>query len=189
MYTTNLTELANKYGTDKGDKHFEKHNYTPTYDKLFHEYRDKPVKMLEIGVLDPRFPGASIKMWKEYFSQLDFTGFDINEDAKTLEQEGVKIFIGDQSNTDDLRKCGQENGPFNIILDDGSHESEHMIHCAVNFFDSLAPGGYYIIEDLHVGKAKRQHTIESILTYLNPTSLESYYLDCNDKLLIMKKAL
>ena len=41
-----LTRLAVIYGTDK----FGYHDYTPNYHCLFQHLRDKPIKMLEIGV-------------------------------------------------------------------------------------------------------------------------------------------
>jgi hypothetical protein len=49
--------------------------------------------MLEIGVADPRFPGASIQMWTEFFSNIDFIGFDINQDCKKYEKVAQNIMI------------------------------------------------------------------------------------------------
>ena len=99
-----LTEIANKIGTDKGTQHFESHSYTETYQSFFYPIKDDKIKMLEIGVDDPRFPGASIQMWTEFFTNLELIGFDINEDSKSYEKNNVKIFIGDQSNENDLNE-------------------------------------------------------------------------------------
>ena len=65
-----LTEIANSLGTDKGTQHFECHSYTETYQKYFQPIKDEKIKMLEIGIADPRFPGASIQMWNNFFSDL-----------------------------------------------------------------------------------------------------------------------
>ena len=105
-----LTEVANKLGTDKGTDSFCGHSYTLTYEELFDSLVDQHVKMLEIGVADPRFPGASVKMWKEYFPSLTFVGYDINSEALKFAQEGVSIFIGDQNNPVDLQRCIAEHG-------------------------------------------------------------------------------
>ena len=52
MYSLDI--IFNKYDTDK-NTHF--HNYTRQYNVLLNEYREKPIKYLEIGV----FNGGSIK--------------------------------------------------------------------------------------------------------------------------------
>jgi hypothetical protein len=41
-----LTQLAIKHGTDKWGPHF----YTPVYHKLFAHLRERPLRLLEIGV-------------------------------------------------------------------------------------------------------------------------------------------
>lgn len=58
-----LEVIFNKYDTDK-NVHF--HNYTRQYNSLLHEFRDKPIKYLEIGV----FNGGSIKAIRETFKNL-----------------------------------------------------------------------------------------------------------------------
>jgi hypothetical protein len=145
-----LTEIANRLGTDKGTQHFEYHSYTETYQKLFYPLKDEKIKMLEIGVADPRFPGASIQMWTEFFSNIDFIGFDINQDCKNYEKENVRIFIGDQSVTEDLNKCVVEyGGDYDIIIDDGLHSHFHHIKSFEALYPQLKENGLYIIEDLH----------------------------------------
>ena len=39
------------------------HHYFDIYERHFGRYRDRPIRMLEIGV----FRGGSLRMWKEYF--------------------------------------------------------------------------------------------------------------------------
>ena len=78
-----LTTLANKYKTDKGTMDYG-HGYSVTYEELFKDLVDKPIKLLEIGVCDPRFPGASLKMWEEYFLNGEIVGMDINPEARAF---------------------------------------------------------------------------------------------------------
>jgi hypothetical protein len=145
-----LTEIANKLGTDKGTEHFEHHSYTETYEKFFNPIKDEKIKMLEIGIADPRFPGASIQMWTEFFSNLYFIGFDINQDCKSYEKNNVKISIGDQSVPEDLNRCVNEyGGDYDIIIDDGLHTHFHHIKSFESLYPYLKEDGLYIIEDLH----------------------------------------
>jgi len=176
-----LTEIANRLGTDKGTQHFEYHSYTETYQELFYPLKDEKIKMLEIGVADPRFPGASIQMWTEFFSNIDFIGFDINQDCKKFEKENVQIFIGDQSVTEDLNQCVSEyGGDYDIIIDDGLHTHFHHIKSFEALYPHLKENGLYVIEDLHAYDCV--NTIEWFKEKNIPFELHN-----NNKLLIHRK--
>ena len=176
-----LTEIANRLGTDKGTQHFEYHSYTETYQELFYPLKDEKIKMLEIGVADPRFPGASIQMWTEFFSNIDFIGFDINQDCKKFEKENVQIFIGDQSVTEDLNQCVSEyGGDYDIIIDDGLHTHFHHIKSFEALYPHLKENGLYVIEDLHAYDCI--NTIEWFKEKNIPFELHN-----NNKLLIHRK--
>lgn len=177
----NLTELANKYGTDKGTTIYESHNYTSVYADFFEGIFDKKIKLLEIGVYDIRFPGASVQMWNEYFSNLEHVGFDINESSKNLESFGVKIFIGDQNNEVDLKNLIQTyGGDYDIVIDDGYHMHSHHITSFVNILPHLKSGGLYFIEDLHANDSYK--TIEWFSNNKIP-----YKLFLSNKLLVYEK--
>jgi len=176
-----LTEIANRLGTDKGTQHFEYHSYTETYQELFYPLKNKKIKMLEIGVADPRFPGASIQMWTEFFLNIDFIGFDINQDCKKYEKENVQIFIGDQSVTEDLNQCvSKYGGDYDIIIDDGLHTHFHHIKSFEALYPHLKENGLYIIEDLHAYDCA--NTIEWFKEKNIPFELHN-----NNKLLIHRK--
>jgi hypothetical protein len=186
-----LTLLANKWGTDKGNFELWCHNYTPTYNEYFEELVDKSVRMLEIGVADPRFPGAGVKMWRDYFPNLFFVGYDINQEAKQFEEPNINIFIGDQNNPEDIQKCiDTYGGEFDIILDDGSHYSEHILTSFKHLFPHLNPGGYYIIEDLHSVYSNAQFTIPEVSNIItqNNFEIESVEQKHGGKMLVIKKA-
>jgi len=176
-----LTKIANRLGTDKGTQHFEYHSYTETYQELFYPLKDEKIKMLEIGVADPRFPGASIQMWTEFFSNISFIGFDINQDCKKYEKENVQIFIGDQSVTEDLNRCVNEyGGDYDIIIDDGLHTHFHHIKSFEALYPHLKENGLYVIEDLHAYDCV--NTIEWFKKRNLPFELHN-----NNKLLIHRK--
>jgi len=176
-----LTEIANKIGTDKGNQNFEYHSYTEIYEKYFQDIKNNPIKLLEIGVYDPRFPGASIQLWKTFFSDLKLIGFDINQDSKKFETNGVSIFIGDQSSKEDLNKCIETyGGEYDIIIDDGLHKHSHHIISFETLISHLKKGGYYIIEDLHA------YDCYLTIEWFKENNLP-YKLYCNNKLLIYEK--
>jgi hypothetical protein len=186
-----LTEIANNLGTDKGTNAFCKHSYTLTYEELFDPLLTQHVKMLEIGVADPRFPGASVKMWKDYFPQSTFVGYDINEQALQFAQEGASIFIGDQNKPEDLQRLISEHGSdWDIIVDDGSHHGEHVVTSFDNLFEHVKPGGYYIIEDLHAVYMNAPKMIADVKAIIEKKNypVSEFFQRNNDKLLIIRKA-
>ncbi|MDQ6867049.1 MAG: class I SAM-dependent methyltransferase [Pseudomonadota bacterium] len=99
---------------------------------------------MEIGVLH----GQSIAMWAEYFKHGRIVGLDINPDTKQYESDRVRIEIADQSNTTDLARIAATHGPFDLIVDDGSHIWNHQILTLRTLFPFVKAGGYYILEDI-----------------------------------------
>jgi len=152
-----LTEIANDIGTDKGTASGEKHNYTEVYEKYFLELKDKPVKMLEIGIWDNRFKGASPRLWTSWFTNLEFIGFEIEPEAKKLEKElGIKVFTGDQFKSEDLLQAIEVHGEnYDVIIDDGVHKFDAIRISFESLYPSLKEGGLYIIEDIHANDARK----------------------------------
>ena len=67
-----IDTIFNRHNTDKNPSF---HNYSRQYNTLFKEYRDKPLKYLEIGV----FRGGSIKAMREVFPNATcILGLDID---------------------------------------------------------------------------------------------------------------
>jgi hypothetical protein len=137
-----LSELAEKYKTDKGLWH---HGYTPIYHRYFEALRHKQLNFLEIGIGGYQYPekgGESLRMWREYFTNAHITGVDIN--PKTFTINHVNIFCGSQM--DALFLAGLPH-PFDIIIDDGSHVNSHVIYTFNELFPRLNSGGIYVVED------------------------------------------
>jgi demethylmacrocin O-methyltransferase len=147
-----LNELANFFGTDKGDLHFEKHNYAMVYEKYLSPLKNEKVNLVEIGVNDPRFPGASIHMWSTFFPQGVYRGLDINlEKVKHLAQENPNVYLYnvDQTKEDQLIDFAEHTPPFDVVVDDGIHTAEAQLTSFKALFPYVKPGGYYFIEDCH----------------------------------------
>jgi len=141
-----LTRLAIKHGTDKWGPHF----YTPLYHELFCHLRERPIRLLEIGVggYDLKTSGgASLAMWADYFANGQITGIDIAEKRLTLDAR-VKVFRGSQDDSAFLKKICDERGPFDIVIDDGSHVPKHVVASFHILFPTLKDRGIYVIEDV-----------------------------------------
>lgn len=136
-----LNQIAKNYGTDKSD---EIHNYCVKYEKYLPFERYNKLNILEIGVLN----GKSLKTWKNYFYRSQILGIDINPDCKKYQEENVFVEIGSQADSVFLKDIVRQYGPFDMILDDGSHMNEHVIFSFEHLFESLKSGGVYIIEDV-----------------------------------------
>ena len=125
------------------------HHYFDIYTKHFGPYRDRPIKMLEIGV----FRGGSLRMWKDYFHpDSTIVGIDIDKTCKAHEIADRNVFvrIGSQADPAFLAEVNEEFGPFDIILDDGSHKTHHQnISFGALFRPALKDGGCYMVEDVH----------------------------------------
>ena len=125
------------------------HHYFDIYTKHFDQYRDRPINMLEIGV----FRGGSLRMWKDYFHpDSTIVGIDIDKTCKDHEiaDRNVYVRIGSQADLKFLAEVNEEFGPFDIILDDGSHKTHHQnISFGALFRSALKDGGCYMVEDVH----------------------------------------
>jgi hypothetical protein len=156
---TTLTELANRYGSDKGTVHGDRHNYTALYDLLFARLRQQPIAFLELGLArgGPENPGVSrptaadspsVNMWLEYFPAAMIYGFDIT-DFSSIRHDRFHFVQGDASKPEDMHRLAGAAERFDVVIDDGSHASPHQQLAFKHLFPKVAPGGIYIIEDLH----------------------------------------
>ena len=136
--TDYLTEIANEIKSDKGNKFYDRHFYTRVYRDLFDPFKDKPIRLLEIGLRHPHGGRCSLDIWRRYFSRAEIVGMDIDPIRGAVQ--------GDSGNREDLAKVGSA---FDIIIDDASHASEHQQTALGYLSQCMKPGGVYCIEDLH----------------------------------------
>jgi hypothetical protein len=136
-----LDIIANSYGTDKAS---HLHNYCEKYEKYLPFKRYDELKIMEIGVLR----AESLRTWKDYFYQSQIIGIDILPECEKYEKDRISIEIGSQVDGSFLNEVSEKHGPFDMILDDGSHMSSHQIYSFEHLFDSVKSGGVYIVEDV-----------------------------------------
>ena len=155
----NLTQLANHFQSDKGAHWSFRHKYTYLYDLIFWPYRDAPIDFLELGLAvggpetiygqRERMVGSpSVAMWLEYFRAATIHGFDIS-DFSHLRHERFRFVRGDSGVEADLQRLTQSSAKFDIVVDDASHASYHQQLALKTLWPRVAPGGLYVIEDLH----------------------------------------
>ena len=107
--------------------------------------------MLEIGIGGydrPHEGGTSLKMWNDFFPRGKIFGLDVHDKSSLRMPPRVHIFQGDQNDPEFLESFAAQWGPFDIIIDDGSHVSEHVITSFRALFPYVTDGGYYVVEDL-----------------------------------------
>lgn len=164
---TTLTQLANQFNSDKGDQVRCCHRYTTLYETLFEPFRDRPISILEIGLqretTQHQLDCPSLRMWLEYFPQARISGFDLT-DFSEVDIPRAKTYQGDQSDAERLVEVAEEAGPFDIIIDDGSHASAHQQITLGTLFPYLNPGGIFVIEDAHWQPWRKQEIQDGIET-------------------------
>jgi len=125
------------------------HHYFPIYESVFGPLRSKPINVLEIGV----YRGGSIRLWHKYFAPgTRFVGIDIDASCLQFDSpaENIHVRIGSQDDAAFLSDVVAEFGPFDLIIDDGSHQTGHIIASFNALFGpGLKDGGLYFVEDLH----------------------------------------
>jgi MycE methyltransferase N-terminal len=145
-HRASLNQLASRFVTDKwGLVHW----YTPYYERHFAPFADEEVRVLEIGIggyHDLESGGASLRMWQQFFRRGIVYGLDVYE--KRLDTPRIRTIQGDQSDKEFLRRMSEEHGPFDIIVDDGSHFNRDVLASFDALFPLLKEGGIYAIEDL-----------------------------------------
>ena len=161
-----LTDLADKYKTDKGgDLNVKKgprgtHSYSYYYEELFSHCRLSVERVFECGI-GTNFedtpsnmsmqgtPGASLKMWEEYFPNAEIVGVDI-DDRVLFTTERVNTYKLDQTNSAEITELFHKIGgtKFDLMIDDGLHTFEAAKCLFENSHTQLKDGGVYVIEDI-----------------------------------------
>lgn len=147
-----LTEIANKYNTDKGtnqccDNKRKGHGFTEFYYEYFKDLKH-PV-ILELGVWE----GASIKMFNDFFNgdcEIHCVDIDPKRNIESI-GDNVHFHLLDLGNEKQLSEFVKKMGDisFDIILDDASHLIYHQM-LAYSFLRKLLnKNGMYVMEDLH----------------------------------------
>jgi hypothetical protein len=134
----------NLIGVSEGtDKTYLGNDYLRHYARLFAPYRNADITIMEIGIAN----GGSLRTWRDFFSRATIVGVDIQESARQYAEDRVIVEIGSQADDAFLRMIGDRYRPT-IIIDDGSHRSDHQIISLENLFPFLLESGIYVVEDI-----------------------------------------
>jgi demethylmacrocin O-methyltransferase len=141
-----LPRTATVYGTDK----WNGHSYAEHYQRHLSHLRLRSFVLMEIGVGGYGNDGLgaeSLRMWKQFFPRAQVVGLDL-VDKRHKEEPRIRIFQGDQSDPDLLRRIVAEVGRPTVVVDDGSHVPAHVRASFATLFPLLTSDGVYCIEDL-----------------------------------------
>ena len=188
-----LNRLCRKYGCDKG--YFEgfqdfitwkPHNYTDMYHFLFSCHKIKVKNVFELGIGTNKVftdrlkrvsrPGASLRVWRDYFPNANIYGGDIDPKTMFIEKR-IKTFKVDQFSASSIKKMWRQinRKNFDLIIDDGCHQFEGTINFFSNSINHLSNDGYYIIEDVY-NKDKIR-----FLEYFSQLNYRYYYFDLSNR--------
>lgn len=201
--TSDLCLFAKQAGTDKGPYtvNGHRHPYTTPYSLLLEPLRHKPIKFAEVGV----FRGASMVVWRNFFSQARIFGYDNDmQNLQAIQQMAIPgTFLGimDSSKKESIQgvfnaSC-TDGELFDVIVDDASHDPADqamMIRSALPF---LKQGGLLIIEDIFRERPEIPYE-EAFAEVKNMVSFHTFIV-CdhehryspgwnNDKMLVLVKA-
>ena len=124
-------------------------SYLDVYDDKLRCYQKLPVRFLEIGIMN----GGSLEIFSKYFSKAELLlGCDIDPMVKKLkyknQDSNIVVISGDVNHEETIIQI-TKHAKFDIIIDDGSHQSDDVVKSFCNYFKHVKQGGIYIIEDLH----------------------------------------
>lgn len=151
-----LDAIAIRHQTDKASQfsrtYAKPHDYCRHLDLFFSPVRLHPIKLLEIGVGG----GESIQTWLEYFPRAQIFGVDLVHDTNPWNTEGARpheAYTFRNGNQTDAAFWGgfiETCGEFDVIIDDGSHNSADILATYNFLWPHVRPGGLYEVEDLKV---------------------------------------
>jgi predicted O-methyltransferase YrrM len=133
-------EMNEPMRTDKGIS-----GLTKAYEELFARFRNEPIKYLEVGTAY----GDSLVWARKFFPQATIVGAD--RVHPIICPDGVAFYNVDQNDSDSLILLGKEQGQFDIIIDDASHQVKETKNTFDNLYPYLKQGGLYVIEDWGAG--------------------------------------
>lgn len=135
----NLDDTSYTFGTDKNTTHDYIEGF---YEKGLKPYREKSLNVLEIGI----YYGASMRLWKEYFTNAKIFGVDIFD--RVLPQyknlENTELIFKDAY----TENIFDESLKFDVIIDDGPHTFSSQIDFIKKYVHKLNKNSIMIIEDV-----------------------------------------
>lgn len=146
--------------------------YWDLYENIFSNLDlNKNINILEIGV----DTGTGMELLKRVFPNSRICGIDI----RNLTSSVGKVWVGDQKDEKFLELVNSSEGPFDIVIDDGSHIMKDQIQTFEYLFPRISPGGIYLVEDTHTSYWESHnggYGTDSFINYCkNLTDLINYW--------------
>jgi hypothetical protein len=176
------------------DKSLRWHGFLDFYEGLaLRKLCGKRVKILELGLMF----GASLSTLTRYYGDVDYVTVDhlrkplaekvITDTRAAFPSASIEAWYMDvDKDIDSFAKRAAASGPFDIVLDDGSHRFNQQFNMIKHLLPLVKPGGYFILEDLHTsikgdpydytgGSSPRQTPLAAIVAIgnMNGGSFES----------------
>lgn len=171
-----IAQLCDKYGSDKDSERVAgvsyasaPHTYAWVYSSLFEHCRHEFRKVFECGIGTTNVqiasnmgsggkPGASLRVWRDYFPNATIFGADIDQSV-LFGEDRIATFHVDQTDPTSVfrmwRMMGEQE--FDLMIDDGLHEFAAGVCLFENSRDKLREGGVYVIEDIQLRDLLRYH--------------------------------
>ncbi len=152
-----LASLCEKYGSDKGSLTLSinspfsgaVHTYTELYSRIFDHCRLSITKVFECGLgtnnIDYPYnmgengrPGASLRVWRDYFPNAEVYGGDIDKSVLFTEDR-IRTYYLDQTQPEVVNSFWDLVGlnDFDLMIDDGYHQFFAGICLFENSIDRL----------------------------------------------------
>lgn len=150
-----MCPLFEKQNSDKSTWH----NYTTFYDYLFKSMELNPTNVFELGLGTNNedtpshmgrsgTPGASLRGFREYFPNANIYGADVDKRV-LFSEDRIETFYCDQTNPSVIKKMWEQIPvDFDLLIEDGLHETFANKIFFTNSWHKIKPGGVYIIEDI-----------------------------------------
>ena len=136
-----LDSIGAKFGSDRASGH---HGFLNFYERFLADLRTGPVSVLEIGV----HGGEAARMWEEYFPAGTIVGVDHRPECLAVAAGRITVAICAEADVMRWVQIANQNGPFDLVVDDGTHMWESQIAALRAFYPFVRPGGFYILEDI-----------------------------------------
>lgn len=135
-----IPSILERNGTDKQCGH----KYGMMYEFLLEDFRKTNNTILEIGIDQ----GRSIRAWREIFPFAVIVGIDMRPECMIKDEKNIVTHICDVNDVEAMVNIANLYGPFQVIIDDGSHKLTDQIIALSVLRPFLAQNGLYIIEDV-----------------------------------------
>ena len=152
-FNSPLGLIFENFNCDKGhilkvedNKVLKTHNYTQFYEKYFKTFKNKNIKLLELGSHE----GKGIASFYYFFPNAHFLGANINPFQMKYNSKRIEEIYIDVSSKKILQNfCNYIDNSFDVIIDDASHNLRDILITLPILFKKLKSGGYYVIEDVN----------------------------------------